>query len=239
MALDHRIILFDLASKDGKAWSYNPWKTRFVLNFKGLDYETEWLEYPDLMPRLQPHISAAAYTSPTICYTDGRCIMDSKAIAAAIEKDHPSPSLHLDSPYLRQVDDILGPRIMPALRGNYTPLVPKRLLNEASVEYFVRKREERVGMKLDELEKTEGGELGFAKAAPLLRQVTGWLKENDGPFFMGTTVSYADFVWAGFLIFFRRIGSNDFSHLLEQTGDPSLHLNLLAAVEPWSRRDDH
>ncbi|CAN8096335.1 unnamed protein product [Discula destructiva] len=239
MAQDQKIILFDLASKDGKTWSYNPWKTRFVLNFKRLDYETEWLEYPDLKTRLQPHISAATYTSPTIRHADGRYIMDSAIIAAVIEKDHPSPSLHLDSPYLEHLNEILTPQIMPVLRGNYTPLVPKRLLNEPSVGYFTREREKRVGMTLDLLEKTEGGDLGFARAEPLLHQVTGWLKENEGPFFMGATISYADFVWAGFLIFFRRIGDDKFGHLLEKTGDPSLHLGLLAALEPWSKRDNH
>lgn len=239
MATNKKIILFDLANKDGIAWSLNPWKSRFVLNFKGLDYDTEWLEYPDLKTRLEPHLSAEAYTIPTIAYTDGRYIMDSKVIAEVIEKDHPSPPLHLDSPYLKKLDEILAPQIMPALRGIYLPLVPKRLLNEASHEYWYRTREDKVGMKLDVLEETEGGEVALAKAEPLLRQVTGWLKENDGPFFMGNTVSYADFVWAGFLIFFRRIGTDIFNPLLEKTGDASLHLALLTAVEPWSKRDDH
>lgn len=239
MAASHRIILFDLASKDGTAWSLNPWKTRFLLNFKGLSYDTEWLEYPDIKLRLEPHISAAAYTSPTIKYTDGRYIMDSDVIARVVEKDHPSPPLHLDSPYLEKLSHILAPQIMPALRGNYIPVVPNQLLNEASLEYWYRTREEKVGMKLDVLEQTEGGEPGFAKAEPLLRQVTGWLTENDGPFFMGNTVSYADFVWAGFLIFFRRLGTDKLDRLLEKTGDASLHLGLLAAVELWSKRDDH
>ncbi|KAJ4391824.1 hypothetical protein N0V93_005444 [Gnomoniopsis smithogilvyi] len=239
MAATQKITFFDLASKDGTAWSLNPWKTRFLLNFKGLDYETEWLEYPNLKSRLEPHISASAYTIPTIAYNDGRYIMDSRVIVDVIEKDHPSPPLHLDSPYLKKLEEILAPQIMPALRGSYIPLVPKRLLNEASLEYWYRTREEKVGMKLDVLENTEGGEPGFAKAEPLLRQVTSWLKENDGPFFMGNTVSYADFVWAGFLIFFRRIGTDKFEPLLEKTGDPSLHLALLSAVEPWSKRDDH
>lgn len=239
MASNHQIILFDLASKDGTAWSLNPWKTRFLLNFKGLSYDTEWLEYPDIKSRLEANVSASAYTSPTIRYTDGRYIMDSKAIAQVVEKDHPSPPLHLDSPYLQKLEDLLAPQMMPALRGNYMPFIPKRILNEASVAYWYRTREDKVGMKLDVLEETEGGEPGFAKAEPLLRQVTGWLSEKDGPFFMGSTVSYADFVWAAFLIFFRRIGPDKFSHLLERTGDPSLHLGLLAAVEPWSKRDDH
>lgn len=235
-----KIVLLDLASKDGnKCWSLNPWKTRLVLNFKGLDYETEFLEYPNLKTRIEPHISASAYTSPTIRYTDGKYIMDSKAIVEVIEKDHPEPSLHLDSPYLSKLEELL-PQIMPALQPNYIPVIPKRLLNEASVPYWNETREAKIGMPLDEFEKTKGGDPSFSQAEPLLKQVTELLKENPyGPFFTGKTVSYADFVWAGFLIFWRRIGEDKFSELLKRTGDAKVHEDLLKAVEPWSKRDDH
>jgi glutathione S-transferase len=242
MAAQAKITLFDLASKDGnKCWSLNPWKARFVLNFKGLDYQTEFVEYPDLKPRLAPHFDKPLdqYTSPTIQYTDGRYIMDSKAIAQTIDKDHPQPSLHLDSSYLTKLEEIL-PRLMPALSGHYIPTVPKRLLNEASVPYWYKTREAKFGMTLDELEKSQGGETGWSKAEPMLKQVTEALKENPlGPFFAGKTVSYADFVWAGFLIFWRRIGDDKFSEVLKRTGDPAVHEALLKAVEPWSERDDH
>lgn len=30
-----------------------PRKTRLLLNYKGLDYKTEWVEYPDIKPRLE------------------------------------------------------------------------------------------------------------------------------------------------------------------------------------------
>ncbi|ROV87623.1 hypothetical protein VMCG_10629 [Cytospora schulzeri] len=235
-----KIVFFDLASKDGnRCWSRNPWKTRFVLNFKGLDYETEFLEYPNLRPRLEPHISASAYTIPTIQYIDGRYIMDSKVITQTIEKDTPEPSLHLDSPYLAQVEEILE-SITPAIQANYIPAVPKRLLNEASIPYWYRTREAKVGMKLDELEKTKGGDPAWNQSEPLLKQATELLKENPyGPFFSGKTVSYADFVWAGFLIFWRRLGEDKFSELLKRTGDAKVHEDLLKAVEPWSNRDDH
>lgn len=241
-AAQDKIILFDLASKDGnRCWSLNPWKARFVLNFKGLDYQTEFVEYPDLKPRLAPHFDTPldAYTSPTIRYTDGRYIMDSKVIAQTIDKDHPEPPLHLDSPYLTKLEEIL-PNLMPALSGNYVPFIPKRLLNDASLPHWYSTREAKFGMKLDELERSQGGEPGWSKAEPLLRQVTDALKENPyGPFFAGKTVSYADFVWAGFLIFWRRIGDDKFSEVLKRTGDPAAHEALLKAVEPWSERDNH
>lgn len=244
MAPDDSITFFDLASKPPcKTWSLNPWKTRFVLNFKGLPYTTEWLEYPDIKSRLESHADAnksgAGYTSPTIALPDGTYIMDSREIANVLEKRQPEPALHLDSPYLTKLEAIM-PRLMPALRGVYFSLIPARLLNEASLPYWYETRAKAAGMPLDQLAEHQGGAAAFAKAEPMLKEVTALLAEkSDGPFFMGKTVSYADFQWAGFLIFWRRIGEDQFAEILKATGDAAVHKQLLEAVEPWSRRDDH
>lgn len=66
-----KAILFDLPTKaPRKAWSLNPWKctatlsctaklnadyplARLVLNYKGIDYETEWTAYPDIAPKFK------------------------------------------------------------------------------------------------------------------------------------------------------------------------------------------
>lgn len=246
MTSDQQIILFDLASKDGnKCWSYNPWKTRLVLAHKQLAYTTEFLDYPDIKTRLAPHLPDATqdYTIPTIQYTDGRYIMDSKAIARALEQDHPEPPLHLDdsdSPYLAQLERHLEERLMPTLRPLFVPLVPQHLLREASLDYFRRTREQALGMTLNEFAAREGRD--FSKAAPHLRTVSGWLREkDDGPYFMGATVSYVDFVWAGILLFARRAdpSGQKLDALLEATGDAGVHRALLDALAPLAKRDDH
>lgn len=235
-----KIVLFDLASKDGnKCWSYNPWKTRLVLAYKGLDYTTEFLDYPDIQKRLSPHITAEHYTIPTIQYTDGRYIMDSRVIAETIEKDHPTPSLHLDSPYLANLLRLLEP-LMRELRGHYVPKVRNNLLREASLEYFTRTREEALGMTLDEYAKKEGQD--WTKAEPHLHQITSLLKENtDGPFFMGSTISYADLQWVSLLTFFGRIDAtgHELEGLLQATGDASVHRALLDALKHLTKRDDY
>lgn len=61
-------ILYDLPSQQGTAWSLNPWKSkcdpcwdvpvltgsaRLILNFKGIDYKTEWVEFPDIEPKMK------------------------------------------------------------------------------------------------------------------------------------------------------------------------------------------
>ncbi|KAK3936413.1 hypothetical protein QBC46DRAFT_395128 [Diplogelasinospora grovesii] len=240
----NQIILFDLPSKPPcSAWSLNPWKTRLLLNYKGLDYKTEWLEYPNIKPTLEKHIppneTGTPYTIPAIRLPDGTYMMDSRKIANYIEQKHPSPPVHLDSPYLAKLEAIM-PRLMTELRGIYIPLIPKRLLNEASVPYWNETRTKAVGMSLDQLEKERGGDIGWSAVAPLLQEVTALLKENtEGPFFMGKTVSYADFVWAGFLIFCQRIGQDVYEEALKRSGDAKVHEDLMEAVKPWSQRNDH
>ncbi|KAI0551692.1 putative glutathione S-transferase [Xylaria curta] len=240
-----KIILFDLGSSGPKntSWNSNSWKTRFLLNYKGLDYETEWLEYPDIKPRLQEHLpdkDIKLYTIPTAIMTDGTYIMDSWNIAQAIEKENPSPCLHLDSPLREKVErHLISGRA--ALKPIYVPNVVRRLLKECNHAYWHETRSKLLGMPIDQFEKEHGGDgKPYKAAAPDFQAVTAILNENlEGPFFMGSTVSYTDFLWAGFLIFCRRIGDDVFQSVLETTGDAAAHSELLRALEPWSERDDH
>ncbi|KAI3318486.1 thioredoxin-like protein [Xylariaceae sp. AK1471] len=240
-----KIVLFDIPSTDpNHAWSLNTWRTRILLNFKGLDYETEWLEYPEIKPRLQPHFpDKDEFTVPTVIMPDGTYIMDSKIIAQEIEKQYPSPSIHYDSPIRQKFFDILTNAFIE-LRPVFIPLVPKRLLKEVNHAYWQKTRDAHVreaynGMSLEQLEKELGGEKAYNAASPHLKDITALLKENDqGPFFMGKTVSYTDFVHAGFLIMMRRLGDDVFQPILNATGDPDVHLKFLEGLKPWTERDD-
>ncbi|KAM5355337.1 hypothetical protein ACJ41O_001983 [Fusarium nematophilum] len=237
-----QITLFDLPSRPPRAaWSLNPWKTRFLFNFKGLDYKTEWLEYPTIKPTLEPHVSAnestGTWTIPTVKFPDGTYLMDSRKIVERVEKEHPEPSVHLDSPVLARLEEIM-PRLMPPLRPVYFTTVPERLLSEESVGYWHETRSKMVGMPLDQLNKEKGGQQAWDAAQPVLHEVEALLKESsDGPFFLGKTPSYADFVWAGFLIFIQRNGLID--ELYNVSGDGQLHKDLLEATAPWHKRNDH
>jgi hypothetical protein len=69
MSSSQEVVLYDLPSQQGVAWSLNPWKSapinpnpqynntntqkaRMVLNYKKIPYTTEWVEYPDLEPKV-------------------------------------------------------------------------------------------------------------------------------------------------------------------------------------------
>ncbi|KAI1464289.1 putative glutathione S-transferase [Daldinia caldariorum] len=238
---NQEIVLFDLPSRPpNKSWSYNPWKTRLVLNYKNLPYKTEWVEYPDIKGKFQDHLPKAdVYTIPTIILPDGTWVTDSWTIAETLEKEYPEPTLHLDSPYLSQVKQLLAEVLTP-LKGIYAPKVHDVLLNDASKEYFRTTREKAFGATLEEVAEKEGGEEAWKAAQPALEKATALLKENgDGPFFEGKTLGFADLAWASLLIFFQRMGDDVYQAALKHSGDASVHEKLLEAVKPWSERSDH
>jgi len=197
-------------------------------------------EVPNITTSITPPWKTPTYTVPTVRFPDNTYIMDSKRIALAINERYPSPPLQIESKYYSWLEANYG-KLMTDFEGVYLPNIPRRLLSEASQPYWYRTREEAVGMSLDQLEKERGGEVGWGLVEPLLTEVAGMLRENgEGPFFLGKEVSYADFWWAGFLLFVKRIGEDLFEELLKRSGvDSAAHTELLEGVRPWSERDSY
>ncbi|KAL2066015.1 hypothetical protein VTL71DRAFT_2086 [Oculimacula yallundae] len=236
-----QVILYDLPTK-GKpfCWSPNPWKTRLALNFKGIDYKTEWVEYPDIKARLSPHVTPNSppdteYTIPAAQFPDGTYIMDSKPIADRLEKDYPTPSLHLDSPILQEVYPAMG-KVGGHLHAVWKPRVPINLLSERSSEYFHRTREQQLGKPLAQFMEEEGGEEAWIAALPAIKELGELVKRNGGPYVLGKTPSYADFVIVGCLRFFRVIEEDIYQRIVKI--EPSLG-ELYEACKPWLERDGH
>lgn len=179
------------------------------------------------------------YTIPTVILPGGEYVMDSLKIAEALERAFPTPSLHLDSPYVGRVVAALS-GAQTALRGVYVPLVLERLIGGPSRAYFAETRDALFGMPLAQVAREQGGDAAFAAAAPHLRAASALLAEDPaGPFFAGAAPGYADLVWAAALLFYRTIGDDVLRKLLDASGDPERHLKLLEALRPWSERDDH
>ena len=163
---------------------------RLFLNLKGIPYKTEWIEYPDIAPTFKslgipPNDEGVPYTIPTIRIGD-KYIMDSKKIAAELEKQFPSPPLYIDSPLVgtvqKHVSENLG-----ALRGVLMPKGPRFILNDASVPYWNETRSKRFGMPLDQFEKEFGGEDAWENVKPPMKELGALLKAEGGPFLMGKT----------------------------------------------------
>nr|POE56334.1 glutathione s-transferase-like protein usts [Quercus suber] len=248
MASKTEIVLFDLASRAPQTcWSLNPWKTRLALNYKAIPYTTEWLEYPQLGPVLQSHNvppnSAstnpnATYSSPCIRLPNGEFVMDSLAIAHALDALQPEPSLFADAPSVDHAQGIAD-KIRVALSPIWTPRVPEMLLNPVSAEYFSRTRAQRLGMSLTELaQRTGDGGEAWNAAEPALAELQALLRESAaGPFVMGETVSFADFILAGFCRFMQRLDVDGdlFGKLMAKVEPLAAHFE---ACQPWLARGD-
>ncbi|KAF4626559.1 hypothetical protein G7Y89_g11598 [Cudoniella acicularis] len=172
--------------------------------------------------------------------------MDSKPIALALEEAHPSPSLHLDSPYLAHTADssptpqkieVLSPTIITPLVGFWIPLIPEKLLNPPSKEYFIRTREARYGVSLAQVAKAKATEEAWIEVLPPLKELGALLGENEeGHFLMGKTPSYADLVVVGWLQFFKAVDEAIYKRVVEI--EPKLG-ELYNASKQWVKRDDH
>ena len=112
--------------------------------------------------------------------------MDSRKIADVLEKAYPSPSLHLDSPILKKVEELM-PQCGGALGPAFFPRIPRFVVNPPSAEYFERTRAAKFGMPLSKLEKEKGGESAWQVAEPKWKELAALLKAEGGPFFMGKT----------------------------------------------------
>jgi glutathione S-transferase len=180
----------------------------------------------------------APYTIPTIMLPSGQYVMDSLEIAKVLEKEYPTPPAHLDSPYYDRLLEQTK-AAMAALPSVYVTNVYDRVLGEASRPYFHETRTKYLGMTIEEYLAKHPAEESFQAAEQYLRNVTGLLKENElGPFLMGREVCYADFVWGGFLLFFKVMGEDVWERFLKATGDAKVHLDFLEALEPWTKKVD-
>ncbi|KAH7233709.1 hypothetical protein BKA59DRAFT_488502 [Fusarium tricinctum] len=235
------ITFFDIPTRSPQVcWSMNTWRTRLLLNYKKLKYETEWLEYPDIKERLNQHISpneqGPEFTLPAVQMPNGTYMMDSYKIVDFIEEKYPEPSLHVGNPMqLRLRASMVG--FMTQMVPIYVPGVAKKILGVKSIDFFLETREKDVGMPLYEYgEKNSPG--AYERAEPSAKEVTALLMENDsGPYFLGDTVSYTDFIWAGILLFFQRLGDDEYQKVLQTTGDPKVHEKFLEALKPWTQRN--
>lgn len=237
---DVQYILYDLASKDGNhCWSHNPWKSRLILNFKGLNYRTVFLEYPDVAPTLKalglpPNPEATPYTIPAITETkSGTHYMDSLKIVEVLEAAHPSPSLHLDSPVLKRMKELLP---IATLGPIFFPLIPVNLLNPPSKAYFDETRAKRFGMPLEEMSKTQGGDKAWKASKSTLDQVEALTEQHDGPFLEGKSPTYADFMLAAFIQMLAK-GAPELHQKITQNYPGTI--GVWKSCKPWLERDDH
>lgn len=164
--------------------------------------------------------------------------MDSQKIVHALESRYPDPSLHLDTQTSRPIHKALVSIINP-LRPIVLPAVQRNVLREPSASWFAEDRKRRSGRSLEQLETDEGGEKAWDATLPGLDALLSQLsmhKRDDGPFVLGSQVSYGDFFVAGVLQWIQIANEELYQRLVRY--DPSFRMHH-AACRPWLIRDSY
>lgn len=190
---------------------------RYTLNYKGIPYTTQWVEYPDvealskklgIKPTTKSPDGSDHYTLPAIYdpSTDVY-IADSVLIAEYLDKTYPDtpPIFPRNTLGLQHT---FGEALETALDPLWEFILPDTcpVLNPRSNEYFRRTREHAFGKALEDLRPS--GEYATTRWAELkanLDKVDGWYSKIDGTFIMGSEVSWADLVVAAHLIWLKKV----------------------------------
>ncbi|KAF9553231.1 hypothetical protein CPC08DRAFT_754347 [Agrocybe pediades] len=213
------IILYDTPGYSAESpdtvttWSPFAWKARLCLNFKGIPYRTEWVEFADIQSHfkklgIQPTRKVGEedlYTVPAIFNTaTGEYVSDTWRIAEYLEKQHPdTPTLFPnDTKGLQAAFTAAHIQTVPTLVPYMVSQTPARL-SQRSAEYFIKSRETEFKLKkFEEFMPTgEKVDQDWKKIEESFEMLDKWFRETDekGPFMLGNKISWADVNMVSFL----------------------------------------
>lgn len=233
------ITLYDIPSQKQGAWSPNTFKARCVatkpyaeltidrlhprriaLNYKGIPFQSKWLEYPDIEKTLKelggaptskkPGTAQDHYTLPAIHDSEtGKTITESMNIAVYLDEHFPDKPLLFpfgthaaialyNHHFTTVIQPSFGPLYLPPTCWN---------LNPVSSAYFRKTREEWYKVKMEEMspagpkreELLAKTKEAFSTLAKIYATNGLGADGKEKKFFLGDTFSYADAIIAGFL----------------------------------------
>jgi Glutathione S-transferase, N-terminal domain len=223
------ITFFDIPTKrENRPFSLNTWKTRFCLNYKGLPYNTHWVEYPDIH---------AVYTKhdhpPTDTYSDGQpyysvpAILDdhdtSNGVGGSEQGIPSSPKIFPDPSEagIQTQLDFMQELKKKALLEIFPMLFVKTLslLNKPSRDHFAIARAKDLKdwyCDKETLDDVHISEEEQEKSWEVFRKVLNEMNESEthwnlkkGGWFLGETISFADFVLGGLFLCIREACGED------------------------------
>lgn len=235
------LILYDISSKlEGNYWSPSTAKPRFVLGYKGLPFRIEWVEYPDIAPKMKA-IGARQtklldgremYTLPVLDDPNtGALVADSWEIAKYLEKTYPEKPVFPNESkgLIRAFDTVVLSLLQPVCK--FPILRTSEILSERSAEYYIAAREAGYEEKFSEF-SPEGPKRDehWAIMERIFNTSKEWYDEEGGKWLMGDTFSYADIITAAGLIWFKRVLHSDEWEKIASWHD-GMAARLLADVE--------
>ncbi|KZT65264.1 hypothetical protein DAEQUDRAFT_677134 [Daedalea quercina L-15889] len=245
------IIFYDIPSNlPVKAWSPSTWKTRYLLNLKGLPYRTEWVEYPDIagllksfaLPPTEPDDPLLPYTLPAIYDPKTkRAVAESAVIAAYLDDEYPETPAVIPKE-TRAFHAAFQYAFRATVQSAIAPLfLPRQLpcLTPASQPYFRCTREQMFGAKMEDICPPSKWAMQWAEIERAFGVVAGWLDgASDGrvTFLGGATsaLSHADLSIAGWLLWMQFVvGKESEEWKAVERWHGGRWRNLLDVLEPY------
>ena len=183
------------------------------MNYKGIPFETELIKHVELEKVLKEKgVPPSSNLGPTATYTyalpsiydtsTGARVSESYRIAEYLDKAYP------DTPkVIPPGTEVLQTAWVEAVMTNLNALWPfsmpgtlNLIVDSESREYFHRTRTIMFGKDLRELTpKGEAWDAAIKELEKSFNAIDQWMLKSGGPYVMGDTPSFADFVLAGFL----------------------------------------
>ena len=164
--------------------------------------------------------------------------MDSLNIAHKLEELYPQPSLLLHLGLHEKVLPAIGKAVNAARPMIWAGLY-RNVLREPSASFFAEDRRRRKGKTLEQFQTDEGGEKAWHLAHEGLESLKVELshhKKDDGPFVLGSAVSYGDFLIAAI---FHWLETTDREVYEGFVGFDERFRRLHEACRPWLARNDY
>ncbi|QRV75322.1 glutathione S-transferase [Ceratobasidium sp. AG-Ba] len=220
---ENPIIFYDIASKPGRYWSFNTYKTRLTLSYKGLPYRVQYIRFHEIESTMRslgmPQVSETVphYTLPIIADPssdpDGKptFVSDSFKIAMYLDEKYPASQYPIVLPLAtRPLQKIfieqhfftfvrpLFPFIRPIAINMFMDADEREgLFKRTNPDHFNPPTKEAAAQSLAEA-REKWTELGQA------------LELGAGSFVMGDVPTLADFAIGGILdVFYKAQGDSD------------------------------
>jgi glutathione S-transferase len=241
-----QIVFYDIASAPPvTTYAPNPWKTRYALNFKGVNYRTEWIELPDVADvrkklgsaPVRKHMDGSDfYTLPIIQdHTTGDIVGDTFDIALYLDEKYPDGprlipegSAGVYAAFNIQMDAVFTNHVVLCIHG--TPF------NPATAEQTKATFAKRAG--LPSWESMIPTEEAMAAVVVSFEAALGGLVKcfrhrDEGPFLEGAQPTYADMIIGGWLSMMKTCMRSEEWQKLEKWHD-SLWGNLYNALQKYA-----
>jgi len=224
------IVLYDIPSKlERRAWSPNMWKTRLVLNYKGIPYHTQWISYPDIeaawkelgIPPSRLEGGKPLYTCPSIIDRNTsptlKVVTDSLVIAEYLDETYSSygPRIFPQGTTQQQLAFVnyLEARVETRATALVLGLCPTILEDPRGEAYFNETKLQRLGKALPDFypagspERKEAWSL-LQKDLDDVAEAYDKNVEGGGEYFVGNTITFADMYLVALLLWTRFVPSD-------------------------------